>query len=91
MYFGSDAREHPDVVVQITPAVEHSFHRNRAGEIILQYLARNRMIKMIVARNGVRGRYAWQAERKNNREGERPRPAGCVKNLSMQAAPPRPR
>ena len=47
---GTGALEHADVVVEVAPAVEQPLHRDRSRQIVFQHLARNRPVKMIIAR-----------------------------------------
>ena len=61
---GAGVLEHPDVVVEVAPAVEQALHRDRPGQVVLQHLPRDRPVETIVARlcGRLRGRLLLPGE-----------------------------
>jgi len=49
---GAGVLEHSDVVVEVAVAVEEALHRDRAGEVVVQYFARRRAVETVVGAGG---------------------------------------
>ena len=47
---GPGGLEHPDVIVEVAPAVEQAFHGYRARQVVLQHLPRNLPVELITPR-----------------------------------------